>query len=398
MDFIPYSCQSIDDSDIAAVTAVLRSEFLTQGPEVPAFEAAFADRHQVAHGVAVSNATAGLHLACLALGVGPGSRVWTSPNSFLASANAPLYCGASVDFVDIDRDTRNLCVPALAHKLEQARAAGTLPQLVIPVDFAGLPCDWRELRALADRYGFRLLQDASHATGASYRGAPVGSAWADASVFSFHAVKIVTTAEGGMVTTRDAALAADLRLLRSHGMTRDASALQAVPEGPWVYEQQLLGFNCRMTELQAALGRSQLKRLDAMHERRLALAARYDRLLAGAALRLPARRADRVSAWHLYAVEIDRGPGLPTRAQVFHALRNAGIGVNVHYSPIPLQPFWRARGFRPGDFPQAEAYHAGALSLPLHPQLTDAQQLHVVDTLLQALQRTPVGTPELETS
>jgi dTDP-4-amino-4,6-dideoxygalactose transaminase len=226
----------------------------------------------------------------------------------------------------------------------------------------------------------------------------VGSAWADASVFSFHAVKIVTTAEGGMVTTRDAALAADLRLLRSHGMTREPAALQAVPEGPWVYEQQALGFNCRMTELQAALGRSQLKRLDAMHERRLALAARYDRLLAGAPLRLPARRADRVSAWHLYAVEVDRGPRLPSRAQVFQALRAAGIGVNVHYSPIPLQPFWRARGFAPGDFPQAEAYHAGALSLPLHPALTDAQQQFVVDTLLQALQRTPVGTPELETS
>ena len=398
MDFIPYSCQDIDDSDIAAVTAVLRSAYLTQGPEGPAFEAAFADRHQVAHAVAVSNATAGLHLACLALGVGPGSRVWTSPNSFLASANAPLYCGATVDFVDIERDTRNLSVAALALKLERSRAAGTLPQLVIPVDFAGLPCDWRELRALADRYGFKLLQDASHATGASYRGAPVGSAWADASVFSFHAVKIVTTAEGGMITTPDAALAADLRLLRSHGMTREPAALQAVPEGPWVYEQQALGFNCRMTELQGALGRSQLKRLDTMHERRQALAARYNRLLAGAPLRLPARRADRVSAWHLYAVEIERGPGLPSRAQVFDALRKAGIGVNVHYSPIPLQPFWRARGFAPGDFPQAEAYHAGALSLPLHPALTDAQQQFVVDTLLQALQRTPVGTPELETS
>lgn len=240
MDFIPYSCQDIDDSDIAAVTAVLRSAYLTQGPEGPAFEAAFAERHQVAHAVAVSNATAGLHLACLALGAGPGSRVWTSPNSFLASANAPLYCGATVDFVDIERDTRNLSVAALALKLERARAAGTLPQLVIPVDFAGLPCDWRELRALADRYGFKLLQDASHATGASYRGVPVGSAWADASVFSFHAVKIVTTAEGGMVTTHDAALAADLRLLRSHGMTREPAALQAVPEGPWVYEQRSL--------------------------------------------------------------------------------------------------------------------------------------------------------------
>lgn len=387
MTVIPYSCQQIDESDIAAVVAVLRSEYLTQGPEVPAFEAAFAERHEVGHAVAVGSATTALHLACLALGVGPGSRVWTSPNSFLASANAPLACGAEVDFVDIERDTRNLSVATLAAKLEAAAAAGALPQVVIPVDFAGLPCDWRELRALADRFGFALLQDASHATGATYQGRPVGAAWADATVFSFHAVKVVTTAEGGLVTTRDPALAAELRLLRSHGMTRDA--LRAPAEGPWVYEQHRLGFNGRMTELQAALGRSQLRRLASMHARRLELAERYDEQLAALPLRRPARRGDRVSSWHLYAIEIERAAGVPSRAEVFAAMRRADIGVNVHYIPIPSQPFWRERGHRAGACPQAEAYYAGALSLPLHPSLTDAEQGQVVDALERALCAAP---------
>ncbi len=385
MAFIPYSCQQVDDDDIAAVTAALRSEFLTQGPEVPAFEAAFAQAHGVAHAVAVSNATAGLHIACLALGIGPGSRVWTSPNSFLASANAALYCGATVDFVDIDPATRNLSVAALATKLESAAQNGTLPNLLIPVDFAGLPCDLREMRALADRHGFAILEDASHATGASYLGQPVGSAWADASVFSFHAVKIVTTAEGGMVTTQNDAIAAKLRLLRSHGMTREPELLSQVPEGPWVYEQQLLGFNFRMTELQAALGRSQLQRLEVMHCRRAALAESYEGLLAGLPLRLPVRQPDRVSAWHLYAVEIDAARCPRPRAEVFAALRAAGIGVNVHYIPIHTQPYYARLGFRRGDFPNAEAYYAQAISLPLFPALTEAQQRHVADSLRRAL-------------
>ena len=381
METIPYSTQQIDDDDVAAVVAALRSPFLTQGPEVSAFEAAFAQAHAVPHAVAVSNATAALHLACLALGTGPGSRVWTSPNSFLASANAPLACGAEVDFVDIDRDTRNLCVQALAEKLRAAEREGTLPHLLIPVDFAGLPADLREMRALADRYGFRILQDASHATGAEYLGAPVGAAWADASVFSFHAVKVVTTGEGGLVATRHAAVAERVRLLRSHGMVREPARLQAPPEGAWVYEQHALGFNARMTDLQAALGRSQLRRLPAMHARREALAARYDAALEGLPLRRPARRADRRSAWHLYAVEVPAAQ----RAETFARLRADGIGVNVHYIPIPMQPFWAARGFRRGQFPQAEAWYAGAISLPLFPAMTDAQQDRVVDALRRAL-------------
>jgi UDP-4-amino-4,6-dideoxy-N-acetyl-beta-L-altrosamine transaminase len=383
--FIPYSCQNIDDDDIAAVTAVLRSDYLTQGPATPALEAAFAARHQAGEAVAVANATAGLHLACLALGVGPGSRVWTSPNSFLASANCARYCGAGVDFVDIDPATRNLSVAALRDKLAHAEANGTLPQLLIPVDFAGLPCDLRELRGLADRYGFAILEDASHATGASYLSQPVGSAWADATVFSFHAVKIVTTAEGGMVTTRDPDLARRLRLLRSHGMTRDTAEMEGPVEGAWYYEQVALGFNYRLTDLQAALGLSQLRRLDAMHRRRVALADRYDALLADLPLRLPARQADRLSSWHLYAVEIDAQRTAVERPAVFAALREAQIGVNVHYIPIHTQPYYRRLGFRRGDFPAAEAYYGRALSLPLFPALTEAQQARVADTLRSAL-------------
>lgn len=384
MAFIPYSCQQVTEADIEAVTTVLRSEFLTQGPAVPAFEAAFARRHGVPHAVAVSNATAGLHIACLALDIGPGSRVWTTPNSFLASANCARYCGADVDFVDMDPATRNISFAALAAKLEVGQRQGLLPHLLIPVAFAGLPCDMREIRQLADRYGFRILEDASHAAGASYLGEPVGSAWADLSVFSFHAVKIVTTAEGGMVTTRDAALARRLQLLRSHGMTRDSAELEHPAEGDWYYEQRLLGFNYRLTDVQAALGHSQLKRMDALQQQRIALADRYDELLRGLPLQLPPRRADRVSSWHLYAVQIDDNAGR-SRAEVFRAMREAQIGVNVHYIPIHLQPYYARLGFKPGDFPAAEKYYRGAISLPLFPALTEAQQQKVVDTLRGAL-------------
>lgn len=387
MAFLPYSCQDIDDDDIAAVIAVLRSEYITQGPAVTAFEQAFAEAHEVAHAVAVSNATAGLHIACLALGVGPGTRVWTSPNSFLASANCALYCGASVDFVDIDPATRNMSLEALQAKLAMAERNGTLPQVLIPVDFAGLPGDLREMHTLASRYGFRILEDASHATGASYLGRPVGSQWADLTVFSFHAVKIVTTAEGGLVATQDAELARQLRLLRSHGMTRDAAEMESPAEGPWVYQQVALGFNYRLTDLQAALGHSQLRRLAAMHAARIERADRYDRLLGGLPLKLPARQPDRVSACHLYAVEIDDARTPATRADVFAALRAAQIGANVHYIPIHTQPHYRRLGFKPGDFPAAERYYARAISLPLFPTLTDAQQDRVVGVLVEELAR-----------
>lgn len=389
MDFIPYATQSINEDDLAAVREALTSGWLTQGPAVPRFEQAFAALHSVAHAVAVSNATAGLHIACLALGAGPGKTVWTSPNSFVASANCALYCGAGVDFVDIDPVTRNISLTELTAKLEQAERNGRLPAIVIPVHFGGLACDLVPMRTLADRYGFKILEDASHAVGARYNGQPIGSRYADASVFSFHPVKIVTTGEGGMVTTQDAALARRLQLLRSHGITRETSEMQHPDTGAWHYEQHSLGFNYRMTDIQAALGRSQLQRIDGFHAARERLAERYDQLLAGLPLQRPARvpgpGSTARSSWHLYVVEVVPGPGVADRATVFARLREAGIGVNVHYEPIPLQPYYRGLGFRPGQFPAAEAFASQALSIPLYPSLTEAQQDCVVGALKQAL-------------
>jgi UDP-4-amino-4,6-dideoxy-N-acetyl-beta-L-altrosamine transaminase len=379
--FIPYSCQNISEEDVAAVCNVLRSTYLTQGPSVGEFEEAFAARHVAAHAIAVSNATAGLHIACLALGVTTESHVWTTPNSFVASANCALYCGAKVDFVDIDPLTRNLSVQSLRVKLEEAAIEGKLPAVVIPIDFAGLPCDLREIRELAERYGFRILEDASHATGATYQAQPVGSQYADATVFSFHAVKVVTTAEGGLVTTRDARLASQLRQLRSHGIVRDRSMLETKTEGDWYYEQQSLGFNYRMTDIQAALGLSQLRRLTELQSARQMLADRYDQLLADLPLVLPRRLADRESAWHLYVIEIDESKTYETRLKIFQHLRSAGIGVNVHYIPIHLQPYFRRMGFKAGDFPNSERYYSRALSIPLFPAMTTAQQDVVVESL-----------------
>jgi UDP-4-amino-4,6-dideoxy-N-acetyl-beta-L-altrosamine transaminase len=377
-EFIPYSRQDVSEEDIAAVVATLRSDFLTQGDIGPAFERAFADRHAVPHAIAVSNATAALHIACLALGAGVGTRVWTSPNSFLASANCALYTGATIDFVDIDPVTRNMSIAALVAKLAQAEAAEQLPDIVIPVDFAGLPCDLAEIAALAERYRFKIVEDASHATGATYQGRPVGSTYADFTIFSFHAVKIVTSAEGGMLTTRDAVLARRAELLRSHGMTRELGELTHTSPGAWYYEQQMLGFNYRLTELQAALGLSQLGRIETMQVQRTALADRYDALLADLPVARPARCPDRQSSWHLYAIELQESD---RRQEVFAGLRAAGIGVNVHYIPIHLQPYYRALGFEPGDFPAAEKYYSAAISLPLFPAMREDHQDRVVSTL-----------------
>ncbi|NTZ43426.1 UDP-4-amino-4,6-dideoxy-N-acetyl-beta-L-altrosamine transaminase [Altererythrobacter sp. SALINAS58] len=380
-EFIPYSRQEIGEKDIAAVEELLRSNFLTQGPAGPAFEKAFAERHGVAHAVAVSNATAALHLGCRALGVGPGSRVWTSPNSFVASANCALYLGASVDFVDIDPVSRNMSIPALAAKLEAADRSGTLPTVVIPVDFSGLPCDLADLRSLADRYNFKILEDASHATGASYKGAPIGAAYADATVFSFHAVKIVTTAEGGMITTPNEALAEKLRLLRSHGVTRDENLMAHPSEGGWYYEQVALGWNYRLTDIQSALGLSQLQRVDTWRDLRARHADRYDRLLDSGPFKLPIREADKVSAWHLYAVELTAEANIG-RAELFAAMREANIGVNVHYMPIHCQPYYADLGFARQDFPNAVRYYEQALSIPLFPAMTEAEQDRVVETMM----------------
>ncbi|MEP3144635.1 UDP-4-amino-4,6-dideoxy-N-acetyl-beta-L-altrosamine transaminase [Qipengyuania citrea] len=379
-DFIPYSRQQIEQSDIDAVVEVLTSDFLTQGPAIERFEKAFAARHQVAHAVALSNATAALHIACLAMGVGPGSQVWTSPISFVASANCALYCGAAIDFVDIDPESRNMSVERLAEKLAAAKETGTLPNVVIPVDFCGMPCDLKEMRVLADEYGFKILQDASHATGAEYQGAPVGCQYADASVFSFHAVKIVTSAEGGMVTTQDAKLARRIALLRSHGVTRDEDMLENPSDGGWYYEQVDLGYNYRITDVQAALGASQLDRVDTMQAERRARADRYDEILADLPLKLPSRHGDRQSAWHLYVIELGADAKCD-RAALFAAMREAGIGVNVHYIPIHTQPHYTRLGFKWGDFPAAETYYDRAITIPLFPAMTDEEQDRVAQII-----------------
>lgn len=384
VDRIPYSTQSITEADIAAVVATLQSPFLTQGPAVGAFEDALVQLHAAGHAVAVCNATAALHIACMAMGLGPGDRLWTTPISFVASANCARYCGAEVDFVDIDPVTRNLSPLALAEKLAQAERDGTLPKIVVPVDFGGLPCDMAEIRALADRYGFRILQDASHAVGAQYQGRPIGGL-ADVTVLSFHPVKIVTTGEGGAALTDNPELARAMRLLRSHGVTRDSAEISTPDEGGWYYEQVTLGYNYRITDLQAALGTSQLSRLPELWQRRDALARRYDEMLAGLPLLLPARCADRQSAHHLYTIEIDPKRSNVSRRAVYDALQTDGIGVNVHYIPIHLQPDYRRLGFAAGQFPAAEEYYRRALTIPLYPALSDAQQDRVVASLTRVL-------------
>lgn len=376
---IRYAQPLLDDSDIAAVAAVLRTPDLTQGEAIGRFERSVADYCGVPHAIAVGSATAGLHLACLALGLQPGQRLWTTPITFVATANAARHCGAGVDFIDIDRHTRNLSVDALAARLEVAAREDRLPAIVAPVHFAGAPCAMAAIAALAQRYRFRIVEDAAHALGARSEGAPVGAArHADCCVFSFHAVKIATTGEGGVVTTRDDALAARLRLLRSHGISRDPALLGEAHDGPWSYAQLALGFNSRMTELQAALGASQMRRVDAFVARRRALAARYDALLAGLPLRRPPANGD--SAWHLYVIEL----AADARLAVYERMHAHGIGVNVHYMPLYRHPYHRDAGAA-AACPAAETYYAGALSLPLHAALSDAEQDAVVAALRAAL-------------
>ncbi|MDD5390004.1 MAG: UDP-4-amino-4,6-dideoxy-N-acetyl-beta-L-altrosamine transaminase [Gallionellaceae bacterium] len=382
---IPYGRQDIRGEDMAAVAAVLHSDWLTQGPAVPRFEEAVAARCGARHAVAANSATSALHLACMSLDLGPGDHLWTTPNTFVASANCGRYCGATVDFVDIDRDSLNLDPAALAAKLERAGKAGKLPKVVVAVDFAGQSCDMAAIRALADRYGFRVIEDASHAIGGRYQARPIGAGrYADITVFSFHPVKIITTGEGGMALCNDAALADHMARLRSHGICRDA-AIQAA-EGPWYYEQTELGFNYRMTDMQAALGLSQLARLDEYVAARRRLADRYDHLLAGLPLRTPWRDLQADSAWHLYVIRLeDAVLAKPGRRAVFEHLRAAGIGVNVHYIPVHLQPDYRRLGFARGDYPVAEDYYARTITLPLHPGLSDADQDRVVAELREAL-------------
>jgi UDP-4-amino-4,6-dideoxy-N-acetyl-beta-L-altrosamine transaminase len=383
---IPYGRQDINQADLDAVLQVLQSDFLTQGPMVPRFEEAVAAHCGAAHALAVNSATSALHMACLALGLGPGDWLWSSPVTFVASSNCALYCGASVDFVDIDPRTYNLCPQALERKLAQAEQAGKLPKVVVPVHLCGQACDMEAIHALSQRYGFKIIEDASHAIGGKYQGQFIGnSRYSDITIFSFHPVKIITTAEGGMALTDSAELADKMALLRSHGITRDPAKMTHESDGPWYYQQIDLGFNYRMTELQAALGVSQMERLDQFVARRHVLASRYDALLTGLPVTTPWQHPDSYSGLHLYVIRLQRSKIQKTHRQVIEALREQGIGVNVHYIPVHTQPYYSQMGFKRGDFPEAEHYYAEAISLPMYATLTDEQQDQIVATLKEVV-------------
>lgn len=385
--FIPYGRQHITDADIEAVVSVLKSDFLTQGSQVPAFEELVSTYTGASYGVAVNSATSALHIACLALGLGKGDWLWTTPNTFVASSNCALYCGATVDFVDIDPVTLNMSVEKLAEKLQLAKANHTLPKIVIPVHFAGEPCDMAAIYALSQQYGFKIIEDASHAIGGSYQQKPIGSCqYSDITVFSFHPVKIITTAEGGLATTNNQILAKKMQLFRSHGITREADKMTHEADGSWYYQQVDLGFNYRMTELQGALGVSQMANLDTFVARRHQLANRYDTLLAELPIILPFRNPKNYSGLHLYPIQIKPESGR-TRKQVFDSLRAQNIGVNVHYIPVHTQPYYAKLGFKQGDFPHAESYYAQAISLPLYYDLSEDLQDQVIEALKVALQQ-----------
>lgn len=392
---IPYGRQEVTDADIQAVVKVLRSDFLTQGPAVPAFENAVAAKVGARHAVAMNSATSALHVACMALGLGPGDLLWTVPTTFVASANCARYCGADVDFVDIDPVSWNLSVPRLADKLAQAKRQGRLPKLLVPVHLTGQPTEQEAIFELAREYGVRVLEDASHAVGASRHGEPVGSCrWSDACVFSFHPVKIITSGEGGMALCRDDELAERMRMLRSHGITRDPARFQGSGRDPgdgnqspagWYYEQQMLGYNYRLIDVQAALGLSQFQRLDQYVARRNELAARYDHLLAELPLRLPTISAGNRSSFHIYVVRVPDADGGGGHRRLYDRLRERNVGVNLHYTPVHLQPYYRALGFGEGRCPEAEAYGRTAITLPLYPALDEREIDHVVSALRQSL-------------
>ena len=379
---IPYGHQDVSEEDVAAVVDVLRSDWLTQGPAIERFERSVSAACGAQYAVAVSNGTAALHLACLAAGLREGGLLWTSPITFVASANCGRYCGAEIDFVDIDSETVCMSTDALATKLERAARVGRLPDIVVPVHFAGASCDMAAIGALAARYDFTVIEDACHALGGAYRGEPVGScAHAHMAAFSFHPVKTVTSGEGGMIVANEPVFAERLRLLRTHGITRDPALLEGGVEGPWYYEQVGLGFNYRVTDIQAALGESQMKRLSEFVLRRIELARRYDEAFRGMPLGRPRVPSDVVSARHLYVIRVEAA----RRLQVFEALRAAGIGVGVHYIPVHMQPYYRRRGFAPGDFPEAERYYSEAVTIPLFPAMTDDEQATVIEAVGRAL-------------
>ena len=376
---IPYGRQDINQQDIDAVVGVLQSDFLTQGPMVPAFEKSVMDACNAKYAVAVNSATSALHIACLALGLGKGDWLWTTPNTFVASANCGLYCGAQVDFVDIDPRTYNLSVKALEEKLIIAEKENKLPKVVIPVHFSGQPCDMASIHALSQKYGFSIIEDASHAIGGKYKGEPIGNCrYSDVTVFSFHPVKIVTTAEGGMAVTNNPQLAEQLNLLRSHGITRDESLMTKSTDGPWYYQQIELGYNYRMTDMQAALGVSQMQRLDEYVTKRHELAKRYNEMLKDLPITLPWQSEDSYSGLHLYVIRLHLNKICKTHLEVFNGMRESGILVNLHYIPVHLQPYYQEIGFKEGQLPESERYYKEAISLPMFPTMTKAQQNFIV--------------------
>lgn len=385
---IPYGRQNINQADINAVIEVLRSDFLTQGPAVPAFEKAVASYCGAQHAVAVNSATSALHIACLALGVGKGDMVWTTPITFVASANCALYCGADVDFVDIDPRTYNMSISRLSEKLEQANKNGRLPKVIIPVHLCGQPCEMEAIHALSMQYGFKIIEDASHAIGGRYKGEPIGNCrYSDITVFSFHPVKIITAGEGGMALSNDAQLAKRMKLLRSHGITSNAADMvPRAPEELWYYQQIALGFNYRMTDIHAALGLSQMQRLNEFVTKRHAIAKCYDQMLSDLPVLTPWQHPDSYSGFHLYVIRLKRDEVSKTQREVFKALHAAGINVNLHYIPVYRQPYYEQMGFKAGYCLEAEKYYAEAISIPMYPDLTKEQQLEVVRRLI-----TPIG-------
>ena len=379
---IPYGRQDITQADVDAVLQILQSDFLTQGPKTPLFEQTVANKVGAKHALAVNSATSALHIACLALGLGPGDWLWTTPITFVASANCGLYCGAQVDFVDIDPRTYNLCPKELEKKLVVAEKEGRLPKIIVAVHLCGQPCDMQAIHKLSLKYGFNIIEDASHAVGGKYNMHNIGSSrFSDITIFSFHPVKIITTAEGGMALTNDDLLAEKMQLYRSHGITRDQNLMTSESDGPWYYQQIELGYNYRMTELQAALGISQMERLDRFVARRHALAKRYDSLLKDFPVITPWQHPDSYSAFHLYVIRLQLSSITKSHRQIFEGLQEQGIGVNLHYIPVHTQPYYQSMGFKQNDFVNAMRYYSDAISLPMFQGLTDSQQDEVVRAL-----------------
>jgi len=383
---IPYARQSISKQDINAVVEVLQSDYLTQGPVVPAFEDAVADLVGAKHAIAGNSATSMLHVACLALGVTTGDRVWTAPNSFVASANCALYCNAEIDFVDIDSETFNMSPVALATKLEEAKKSNKLPKVIIPVHMGGQSCDMQSIGLLAQQYGIKVIEDASHAIGGSYNSQKIGNcAYSDITIFSFHPVKIITSGEGGMATTQDEGLAHAMRRLRSHGITRNESEFEFSNDGPWYYEQQELGLNYRLTDIAAALGLSQLQRIDTFINQRNAIAVRYNEAFASTMITAPQIASNSISAFHLYIARCDFDNLNVTRVDLFQKMKDAGVLLNLHYIPIYRQPYFAKMGFDPKTFPNAERYYEQAFSIPMYADLSETNQNTVISSLLNVL-------------